>query len=153
MAVNETPSSESTVQPRERLAVAIAIAALGGVIVWDGLRQTAASAYFPVAVGGAMIALSLITIAARDPESRATDEAPLRKGLPALVLLAGFIALAGAVGFLTASIAFIPAMALLGGDRNPMRIAIGTVAFIAAAYLVFHVILAQPLPAELVLGG
>lgn len=153
MAVKPDKAEGNAVKPLERLAAALAIALIGGVIVFDGTRQSGASAYFPIAVGGAMIALSMVTIAALGRDVRLTDEAPLLKGFAGLVLLALFIGLAGHVGFLTASVVFIPVMALLGGDRNFLRIALGTVAFVVLAYAVFNLALSQPMPAELILGN
>jgi len=153
MAVGPDKVQGNAVKPYERLAAALAIALIGGVIVWDGARQSGASAYFPVAVGSAMIVLSIATIARLGRAVRFTDEAPLLKGFAGLAMLALFIGLAGYVGFLTASIVFIPVMALLGGDRNFPRIALGTVAFAVLAYAVFNLALSQPMPAELILGN
>ncbi|MEW5420947.1 tripartite tricarboxylate transporter TctB family protein [Amorphus sp. 3PC139-8] len=141
------------VRPLERLAAALAVALAGGVVVWDGTRQAGASAYFPIAVGSAMIALSAVTVIRLDRKTRMTEEAPLLRGFAGLAMLAAFIGLAGYIGFLSASVAFIPAMAVLGGDRNIVRIAVGTVAFVILAYVVFNLAFAQPFPAELILGG
>jgi hypothetical protein len=152
MAVEPNKAEGNAVRPRERLAAALAIALIGGVIVWDGARQVGASAYFPMAVGGAMVALSAVTLAKLGGALRITDEAPLAKGFAGLALLALFVGLASYGGFLTASIVFIPAMALLGGDRNYPRIAVGTIAFVILAYLIFNLALSQPLPAELIFG-
>lgn len=153
VAVEPEKLEGNPVRPLERLAVALAVALAGGVVVWDGARQAGASAYFPIAVGSAMIALSAVSVARLDRETRMTEEAPLFRGFVGLGMLAAFIFLAGQIGFLTASITFIPAMALLGGDRNFLRIAVGTVAFVIMAYVVFNLAFAQPFPAELILGG
>ncbi|SDU15276.1 tripartite tricarboxylate transporter TctB family protein [Stappia sp. ES.058] len=153
MAVTPERAEGNTVRPLERLAVALAVALAGGVVVFDGTRQAGASAYFPIAVGSAMIVLSAVSVAGLGRDLRFTDEAPLLKGFAGLVLLAAFIGLSGQIGFLTASLAFIPAMAVLGGDRNVVRVVVGTLAFVVMAYVVFHLALAQPFPAELILGG
>lgn len=149
-----SPASEHkvTVRPLERLAVCLVVALVGGIVVWDGFCQVGAGGYFPLAVGGAMIVLSAISILGMDRMAMATDEAPLSKGIAGLVLLTAFIALAGNIGFLTASILFVPAMALLGGDRSVLRILVGTAAFVLVAYAVFNVAFSQPFPAELILG-
>ncbi|OCW59578.1 tripartite tricarboxylate transporter TctB family protein [Hoeflea olei] len=152
MAVEPDQAQGNVVRPLERLATSLAVALIGGVIIWDGARQTGESAYFPIAVGGAMVALSAITIAKLDRATRFSDEAPLAKGFAGLVMLGLFIWLAGHVGFLTSSLLLIPAMALLGGDRNVLRMTIGTIAFVGLAYLVFNLALSQPLPAELIFG-
>jgi hypothetical protein len=143
----------NAVRPLERLAVTLAIATVGAIVVWDGTRQAGASSYFPIAIGLAIVALSGISLAKVGREKRPTDEAPLMKGFVGLAMLAVFIGLSSQVGFLTASLAFIPAMAVLGGDRSFPRIAIGTAAFIIMAYLVFELAFAQPLPADLIFGG
>lgn len=153
MAVTPEKAEGNTVRPLERLAVALLVALVGAVVTWDGTRQDGASAYFPIAVGSAMIVLSVISIIRLGRDTRLTDEAPLVRGFAGLALLAVFIALAGQVGFLTASLAFIPAMAVLGGDRNAVRVVVGTVVFVVMAYVVFHLAFAQPFPAELILGG
>ena len=150
---SEQPTAGQMVQPRERLIVAILVALLGAIIVWDGSRQVAESAYFPYAVGGALVVLSLFTLLGHRQQASATDEAPLKKGLAGLLLLAAFIWLAGSIGFLTSALWFIPAMAYLGGERRWLHIVIGTVLFDVLAYVVFHLIFSHPFPAELIFGG
>ncbi len=137
----------------ERLLVHAAVAALGGAVLWDSFSQQGASAYFPTAIGCGLILLSAVSALKVVPRRLLTSEATLVKGLGGLALLAVFALLAGEAGFLSTALLFIPAMALLGGDRNVPRVALATVSFVALAYVVFHVVFAQSFPPEFILGG
>lgn len=138
----------------ERLIVHALIIA-GGVVI---LRETASlsdqSAYIPMFLGWGLIALSLLSAAAtlRSAAPRITDEAPLLKGGAALMLFAGFIYSSSHIGFLTSTLWFLPALAVLAGERRWLRLALMTIAFAIAAYLIFKLLFAQSLPTELILG-
>ncbi|MFV0245119.1 MAG: tripartite tricarboxylate transporter TctB family protein [Qingshengfaniella sp.] len=149
--------SDSTMVRRvgrsERLIVHALVLAGGVVILRDATSLSAQSAYFPIFVGWALILLSLISMAAAlRTGPLPTDEAPFVTGALGLMLLGGFVFSSQTIGFLTSTLWFLPALALVGGERRVIRLGIMTLAFTALAYLVFTLLFAQPLPAELILG-
>lgn len=137
----------------ERLASHGLVALAGGIILWDTGSYSGASAYFPRTVGGALVALSAISsvVAFRKP-AKDGSEAPLNRGIPGLILLFAYIWISQYVGFLTSTIWFVPALALLGGERRWAYFAILTAGFAAALFLVFVMLFKQPLPPELIFG-
>ena len=72
-------------------------------------------------------------------------------GLAGLLLLGVFIWSAQTIGFLTSALWFLPAMAILGGERRWLRLGLMTSGFVFIAYLTFHQLLAQSLPSEFIL--
>lgn len=145
--------TDQSVSLFERLTIFALVGVLGGVILWDAASLSGASAYFPRAVGGLTILISLVSAGAALRQTRSrTEEAPLRRGIPALLILAFYIYSASWIGFLSSLIWFVPAMAVLGGEKRLLRITLLTVCFGLAVFLVFGVLFNQPLPPELILG-
>lgn len=137
----------------ERLAVN-ALVLLGGVVILrDAVSLSAQSSHFPTFIGTALIVLSLLSAGAtlRHGET-STDEAALATGCAALLLLGLFIFSASHIGFITSTIWFLPALALLGGERKWGRLAIMTLGFTLLVYVTFKLVFAQSLPVELILG-
>lgn len=139
----------------EKLFTNVAVAGSGGLILWDSLSLQGGSAYFPVTVGIALIVFSLISGLAVIRNAAAvtmTSEASLLHGMAGLVLTAGFVWSASTFGFLTSTLWFLPAMAVLGGERHWLRIVLMTLGFSAIAWLVFGLVFAQTMPPELIFG-
>lgn len=153
MAVDKEIESQKFVSLRERLIVTVIVGLFGAVVFWEGTRQVEDSAIYPLVVGAAIMVLSLFSILGiRIKPLLFTDEAPLKTGFLGLVLVGVFIALSASIGFLTASLIFLPAMAYLGGERRKLAILLGTIVFIIGAYLVFNLMFSHPFPAELIFG-
>ncbi|KAA0011988.1 hypothetical protein F0A17_11860 [Billgrantia pellis] len=146
---------DAKVTARERLATNIMVAGIGALILWDSASLTGASAYFPVAVGVSLIAFSAISAInqiLRTRDSARTSEASLIHGLAGLALLGLFVASASAMGFLTSALWFLPAMAMLGGERHGWRVVLITLLFTLLAWLLFHLVFAQSMPPEFIFG-
>lgn len=144
---------EQRVGLAERLIAHGLVLAGGAVILWETASLSSQSARFPTLIGWGLIVLSLLSMAAT-LRARAvwTEEAPLTKGALGLGLLAGFVFSSQHAGFLTSVLWFLPAFALLAGERSASRLAVTTIAFTALAYLFFHLLFAQSLSAEWILG-
>ena len=144
---------EQRVELAERLIAHGLVIAGGAVILWQTASLSSQSARFPAFIGWGLVILSLLSMAVtlRGRAIR-TEEAPLTKGGLGLGLLAGFVFSSHHAGFLTSMLWFLPAFALLAGERSTARLAVTTIAFVAVAYLFFHLLLAQSLPAEWILG-
>lgn len=140
-----------TVTRAERLAVS-ALVLLGGVVILrDAASLSAQSSYFPLFVGVALMVLSVISsVASWRHGDKPTDEAGLTMGIGGLLLLGLFIFSAARIGFLTSTLWFLPALAVLGGERHWVRLVIITAIFSALVYAIFTLIFAQSLPPELI---
>lgn len=138
----------------ERLAINLMIAAVGGVIVWDSQSLHGGSAYFPLTVGFALIALSVVSVIhlLRHFSASTTSEASLPLGIVGLVLAVLYLWSAQSIGFITSALWFLPLMALLGGERRWPFIAGMTLCFALLAWLVFGLVFAQTMPPELIFG-
>lgn len=66
-----------------------------------------------------------------------------------LVMLVGV----STIGFFSTYVVLIPATAWLLGYRNPKGLAIGTISFCVALYVVFQIVLSRPLPPEIWMLG
>lgn len=146
---------DAKVSASERLAINVMVAGIGALILWDSASLAGASAYFPLAVGLGLIGVSALSAAHLLWRSRGdarTGEASLFHGLAGLALLAGFVASAGQLGFLTSALWFLPAMALLGGERHGWRVLLITLLFTLLAWALFRGIFAQTMPPEWILG-
>lgn len=67
--------------------------------------------------------------------------------LAAVATIAGYIHLVGLVGYFTATVAFLPFMAIVLGYRRPIGLALTTLAFAGGVWLVFVVAFGRRLPA------
>lgn len=148
-----SPDQDRTVSLVERLTIHGLVGLTGAVILWDTASLSGASAIFPRAIGAALICLAAISaVYAFRIRSPTTEEVGLAMGLSALVLLALYIWTSVRIGFVTSSLWFVPALALLGGERRAVHIALLTIGFVLAVLIVFEVLFKQPLPPELILG-
>jgi hypothetical protein len=76
-------------------------------------------------------------------------QSPSRFATIALGMLA-FVVSIPFVGFYPATFVFVPSMAFLLGVRSPVNLATASVAFTAAAYLVFELAFQTPLPSGII---
>ncbi len=143
------------VSASEQLAINVMVAGIGALILWDSASLEGGSAYFPLAVGLGLIGMSVVSAGyllwRRSGDTR-TGEATLFHGLAGLALLGGFVASAGQLGFLTSTLWFLPAMSILGGERNWWRVLLITLLFTLLAWVLFRGIFAQTLPPEWIFG-
>ncbi|WP_126975919.1 tripartite tricarboxylate transporter TctB family protein [Frigidibacter oleivorans] len=79
---------------------------------------------------------------------------PAQLGRFAALILGTALVVLGidSIGFFTAGLILLPAMAVALGYRAPGPIAVATLCFIALLYGVFHLLLKLPLPPEAVLS-
>lgn len=150
--MTEKQSRTGGVGAIERLLTTGAVAIIGGAILWDSAAYQGGSRFFPVAIGGGLLVLSGVSALAHRRERHPTDEANLPIMAFGMALLAAFIFLASRGGFLSCTLLFIPAMALLGGYRNIPVLVIATLSFVALAYVVFVIGLGVSLPADILWG-
>ena len=128
------------------------VASGGAVVLWEASGLPGASGYFPTAVGLSVMILSTISaVCTLGAEAPAVEETKLHTGLAGLLLLGVFIWSAQTIGFLTSALWFLPAMAILGGERHWLRLGLMTSSFVLLAYLIFHQLLLQSLPSEFIL--
>ncbi|MCF8481707.1 MAG: tripartite tricarboxylate transporter TctB family protein [Rhodospirillum sp.] len=137
----------------ERLLVHALVALGGAVILWETASLSSDSATFPGAVGLGLILFSVISaIATLRSVSAPTVEAPLVQGMIGLALLGAYVGSTVLAGFLTSALWFLPAMALVGGERRRSWLVAASAGFVLLAFVVFRLVFAQPFPPELILG-
>ncbi|MCJ8139868.1 tripartite tricarboxylate transporter TctB family protein [Falsirhodobacter halotolerans] len=117
------------------------------------------SGLMPRAVLGICIALSLVWLGQSLSKMRTTQGAAIHFHGPTVMrfcVTVGGTALVivgtAMIGFFTTAIVLLPLMAVAIGYRDPVRLAIGTLAFIGLLYSVFHLLLKIPLPPEAILS-
>jgi hypothetical protein len=66
-----------------------------------------------------------------------------------LVLTIVYVNLAVAIGYITATILYIPAVAWLIGFRRPVYISVVTVVYLVSVYALFELVFGRALPSEL----
>lgn len=143
---------ENPVSLPERLTVTALVASGGAVVLWQASSFPGASGYFPTAIGLSVIILSAISaVWTVSAGSFVVEEARLGTGLTGLLLLGAFIWSAQNIGFLTSALWFLPAMAIVGGERRWFRLALMTLGVVFAAWLIFHQLFSRPLPPEFIL--
>lgn len=112
---------------------------------------------FPQIVILLMATLSIIMFAKTLKGEPRTDGEPFVKRpgnlLITVVGSVGYIFLVSQIGYFTATVLFMPGLALLLGYRNPVVIAVVTIAFLLLIWVVFVVIFKRPLPTEILFGG
>lgn len=139
---------------RVNLVVALLLAALAGVVIWDAVNLTVASYYgigpkampWLVALGLVALAAGHLVAAFRGP---ATEREPYDRGA-VLLILAGFLALIAIIrlglGFIPATTVVFAAVATAFGRRNvPADLLIG-LALAVLSYLFFTQLLTLSLP-------
>lgn len=105
------------------------------------------------------LALTAIWIIQNILRLRRNTELPVRFNQVAawrFVTLFGGTAIAvlgiSTLGYFTSAAVILPAIAVMIGYRRPLPIIIGTVAFVAVLFSVFHLLLNIPLPPEAILS-
>lgn len=143
---------ENPVSLPERLAVTALVASGGAVVLWRASGFPGVSGYFPTAIGLSVMILSAISaVRTVGAGPFMVEEARLGTGLAGLSLLGVFIWSAQNIGFLTSALWFLPAMAILGGERRWLRLALMTLGVVFAAWLIFYQLFSRPLPPEFIL--
>jgi hypothetical protein len=141
---------------RDTIAGAIVLVFGTTVFIAAG-SYAAAAALFPRSVAGIMMLAATVLIV-RDLAGRApafVSEFDRAAALRiAMVVVASLIYVAGvaSIGFVTASVVFIPATAFLLGVRNVWEVAIATVVFVGGIAFLFRHVFGIPLPREVILA-
>jgi hypothetical protein len=137
---------------RDSIAALLGLAVGGGFFVLS--LSVGAGGVFPRAVAGIMMAASLgllikafIKPSAIAPLAR---EAILRVAA-AVVLTLLYIVGVAKLGFITASLVFIPAAAYALGLKRHLLVWVTTVVFVASVYVLFETLFGTPLPRDLIL--
>ncbi len=133
----------------------IAALALVGLSAWalyyvSGL--SARAAMFPRLAAGLLLALSVAYLIRELFRASRVEPQPFFHHAPrfviALVLVVTYAVAFPKIGFLTATIVFVPLFATAIGMRRPWLSAASGIAFTAAVYVVFVVLLNRRLPPE-----
>ncbi|MGY6533880.1 MAG: tripartite tricarboxylate transporter TctB family protein [Pararhodobacter sp.] len=136
--------------------------ALGGFALWQGAGYDIGTArrmgpgWFPVALGGLLVAMGLVLALwgmvrrpqASGAEADAESESPDWRALAAIAAgLAAFAALVERAGLVPAVFALVALSSLAAGPPRPLRVALLAGVISALSYLVFRLGLGLPLPA------
>ncbi|WP_372000988.1 tripartite tricarboxylate transporter TctB family protein [Tistrella mobilis] len=137
---------------RQDVVLGLVLAALGGFAGLEASGYRGASGHYPLALGIVLAALGL-ALAVRAAVRGSPKPRPLAIHAPRLIgssaMGAAYLALVPVLGFYTASALAVATMPVALGLRRPVLVALGTVIFTAAVWLVFSVVLNKPLPPEI----
>jgi Tripartite tricarboxylate transporter TctB family len=112
------------------------------------------SEMFPRLVAGIMLACSALLFLRgilRPTEGERMSPEAIRRVAIGVVLTLAYIAAVALLGFLTASLIYIPLSAISLGLRSYWTIGITTILYVGGVYYLFHNIFYTPLPQELIL--
>jgi hypothetical protein len=141
---------------RDTIAGAIVLAFGATVFIAAG-HYAPAAALFPRAVAGLMMLAATILIlrdlAGRSPrlDLGIGKAAALRIGMVVMLSLI-YVAGVASIGFVTASVIFIPVTAFLLGVRNVLEVTLATVIFVGGIAYLFRHVFGIPLPREILLA-
>ncbi|MFO7748133.1 MAG: tripartite tricarboxylate transporter TctB family protein [Orrella sp.] len=135
----------------------LTLSVVGLSIVWHypaGSRIMPIAITIAAAILSAIWAIQLLASGELRVESRPQIDKAVAKRLivifgALLVMLAGV----STIGFFSTYVVLIPLTAWLLGYRRPKGLAIGTVTFCVALYVVFQIVLNRPLPLEIWMLG
>lgn len=139
-------------------ALFLVVASIIGLFIVSNYPD--ASKIMPLAIMAGTLLLSIVWIVQLIASGKicidtrpAIDWAVARRLLIAFVSLGVMLLGVSTVGFFTTYVVMIPLTTWLLGYRNVKGIALGTVIFCAALYLIFIVVLNRPLPVEIWMVG
>lgn len=149
-------SQQGQTNPIHDSAAACAILCLCAGVWWQTERINPQSAMFPrlvatIAAGLATLYLLRSLYRLRSQSARPPFFTNLPRWLLAFGLVAAYALLFPLVGFITATVVFVPLMVLATGVRRPLFTAVVTVVFAFSAYGLFVTALRRYLPPELIL--
>lgn len=134
------------------------IAALLGLVIGGGFiflsRDLGAGGMFPRVVAGIMVAASLgllVKAFFRPSTIAAMNRQEIARVAASVVLTLLYIVAVAKLGFVTASLIFIPATAYTLGLKRHVLILVTTVLFVASVHFLFQAIFGTPLPRDLIL--
>lgn len=134
---------------------ALLTAGVFAALLVQALGYRGGSGMMPRAVLIIALGLTGLWLVQTLPGLLSSGQAPLRLNMPVtlrfLALLGGtMLAVAGisTIGYFTSAAIMLPAMAVALGYRKPVPLIIGTCAFTAVLFSVFHLLLKIPLPPE-----
>lgn len=108
---------------------------------------------FPLISVATLGIASVIYLARSLIAPKETEPLVTRPGIFAIVLglTLLYMNLSVAIGYITATIVYIPAVAWLIGFRRPVFLALATLVYLVSVYVLFEVLFGRALPPELVL--
>ncbi len=137
---------------RDTIAALLGLA-IGGAFIFMS-RNIGAGGMFPRVVAGIMVAASLGLLAKaffRPSAIAPMNREEILRVTASVVLTLLYIAAVAPLGFIVASLIFIPATAYTLGLKRHIMIWVTTVVFVASVYLLFQAIFGTPLPRGLLL--
>ncbi len=150
-------SSQGQTNPiHDSVAAVVILGACAGVW-WQTERMQSASAMFPRLIASIAAVLAVIYLLRSLVRMRTATRRPtffiyFPRWLLAFGLVAAYALLFPVVGFITATLVFVPLMALATGVRRPLFTAVLTVVFAFSSYGLFAVALRRYLPSEALLN-
>lgn len=137
---------------RDPIAALLGLA-IGGAFIFMS-RDIGAGGMFPRLVAGIMVAASLGLLAKsffRPSTIAPMNRQEILRVAAAVILTLLYIAALAPLGFVPASLIFIPATAYTLGLKRHIMILVTTVVFVASAYLLFQAVFGTPLPRGFIL--
>ena len=141
-------------EARQDIVLGLGFASLGIAAAWMARGYAGASGAYPMVLG-LVLALLGVIVAARAVrptfgQARSLCDAPARL-ITAVVISALYVAAVTQLGFYTSSFLVMLAMPAALGFRRGLYALATAVVFVAIVFLVFSVLLENPLPREAIL--
>lgn len=129
----------------------LVLVAFSAFALLQTLAIPGAARIFPLLTVGALGFFSVIYLGRSLLAPRDTGPLVTRADvfLVVLVLTIVYVNLAVAIGYITATILYIPAVAWLIGFRRPVYISVVTVVYLVSVYALFELVFGRALPSEL----
>jgi hypothetical protein len=131
--------------------VGVVLVAFSAFALAQTLAISGGARIFPLISVGTLGLFSAIYLARSLLAPKETEPLVTRPGIFAIVvgLTLVYMNLAVAVGYITSTILYIPAVAWLIGFRRPVYLAVTTLVYLVTVYVLFEVIFGRALPPEL----
>ena len=133
--------------------VGVVLVAFSAFALSQTLALSGGARIFPLIAVATFGIASMIYLARSVLAPKETEPLVTRPGIFAVVLILTlvYINLAVVIGYVTATIFYIPSVAWLIGFRRPVYLAVATLTYLAAVYLLFEVLFGRALPPELLI--